>query len=884
MAAVATIHCAPSAGPEPVAVTVGVPMPRGTVAEDAAFVGRPVGGGPDFRVQGRCLALWPDRSIQWLLVSALVPPDLAVAGATIELHPAALPAAGVTGCCTGLQIDASATDGRIEVSTGRTRFTFAARGDGWLDVPGIGCAAAGSPRRVRLTSRAGEGGSGHARLDALCVEEAGPVRVVLVQRGHFPDARPLEIVARWTVVRDSASVLLELRIRNPRPAQHPGGQWDLGDPGSVAIGDLSVEIDPGAGSESIEWREGPGRPLQRHPLQDWTLYQDSSGGERWDSPNHADADGRPGVAFRGYAIRMPSAGSAPPAPCGYRAQPTACIVGAVGRTAVCLQDFWQNFPKALRVRDGRLSVGLFPAERVRPSELQGGEQKRHRIAIGFGADAIAQVEALVAPVHAWVDPAAVEASAAVAGLVRDLEDDLAWSAHVRTVVDGPGAFSERREAVDEYGWRHFGDLWADHEAVFHTGGDPFVSHYNNQYDFVRAAGVHALRTGDARWARLAREAAEHTADIDVYHTAGDRPAFNGGLFWHTDHHRPARTSTHRTYSRANAGSEDYGGGPSTEHCYTGGLLLHHFRTGDPDAREAVISQADWVIAADDGRLTLLGVIDAGPTGLASFTLDPDYHGPGRGAGNAIAALLDGYAATRARRYLAKADELLQRCIHPRDDIGARRLDDPEHRWSYLVFLQVLGMYLALKEELDERGYLFHYARHSLLHYADWMLVNERPYSELFHKLALPTETWPAHDLRKCHVMHLAARYDDRGRSDAFREAAALYHDRALADLAPFPTRHLTRPLVILAAYGHLHAYHRSLAPHSAQTLAGWRHAHDFGAPVVFLRQRDRVGATLLGRAAVVRGEVVRMLRERVARWRAGRRAAPAGGGGGGGAA
>jgi len=449
---------------------------------------------------------------------------------------------------------------------------------------------------------------------------------------------------------------------------------------------------------------------------------------------------------------------------------------------------------------------------------------------------------------------------------------------VRTIVDGPDAFTDRRVTVDEYGWRHFGDLWADHESVFDKGSEPFVSHYNNQYDFVLSAGVHALRTGDARWARLAREAADHTADIDVYHTAEDRPAFNGGLFWHTDHYRPARTATHRTYSRANAQGKDYGGGPSAEHCYTSGLLLHHFRTGDPDAREAVISQADWVIAADDGRLTLLGAIDPGPTGLASFTLDLEYHGPGRGAGNAIAALLDGYAATRARRYLAKADELLQRCIHPADDIAARRLDEPERRWSYLVFLQVLGNYLALKQELDEQDYLFHYARHSLLHYADWMLANERPYKELVHKLERPTETWPAHDMRKCHVMHLAARYDDRGRADAFREAATLYYDRSLADIEPFPTRHLTRPLVILAAYGHLHAYYRSLAPFPADTLARWRHAHDFGMPVPFVRQRDRVGATLRGRVAVVRGELRRMLRDRIGRWRAGRRATPIDGG------
>ena len=42
----------------------------------------------------------------------------------------------------------------------------------------------------------------------------------------------------------------------------------------------------------------------------------------------------------------------------------------------------------------------------------------------------------------------------------------------------------RREIIDEYGWRNFGEIYADHEAVYHQGRGPFVSHYNNQYDLI----------------------------------------------------------------------------------------------------------------------------------------------------------------------------------------------------------------------------------------------------------------------------------------------------------------------------------------------------------------------------------------------------------------
>src|SRR6185369_7874787 len=119
----------------------------------------------------------------------------------------------------------------------------------------------------------------------------------------------------------------------------------------------------------------------------------------------------------------------------------------------------------------------------------------------------------------------------------------------------------------------------------------------------------------------------------------------------------------------------------------------------------------------DGTLTFWGLLDPGPTGLATATVEPTNQIVGRGAGNSINALLDAYSASSRREYLGKAEEFVQRCIHPQDDIAALGLLEPEHRWSYLVFLQVLAKYLDLKRELGETDYAFHYARDSLLHYA-----------------------------------------------------------------------------------------------------------------------------------------------------------------------
>src|SRR5438128_12315270 len=164
--------------------------------------------------------------------------------------------------------------------------------------------------------------------------------------------------------------------------------------------------------------------------------------------------------------------------------------------------------------------------------------------------------------------------------------------------------------------------------------------------------------------------AEHVIDIDLYHTDADKAAYNHGLFWHTCHYVDADTSTHRSYPRA-AGV--CGGGPGCEHNYTTGLMLHHFLTGSPRSRRAVIELAQWVIDMDDGRKTVFRWLDRGDTGLASATVSPNYHGPGRGAGNSINALLDGYRLNGKPEFLAKLEQLIRRCVHPAENVASRNL-------------------------------------------------------------------------------------------------------------------------------------------------------------------------------------------------------------------
>src|SRR5262249_23218115 len=226
------------------------------------------------------------------------------------------------------------------------------------------------------------------------------------------------------------------------------------------------------------------------------------------------------------------------------------------------------------------------------------------------------------------------------------------------------------------------------------------------------------------------------------------------------------------------------------------------------------------------------------------------HGPGRGCGNSINALLNGWLLSGERKYLDMGEQLIRRSIHPHDDLAARQLLDVENYWSYTVFLTVLDRYLSLKVERGELNFMYAYAQASLLHYAEWMLDNESPYFDHPERLEFPTETWAAQDIRKANVLRLAAAdADEPLRSRLLRRGAGIA-DRGGGDLLRFESRSVTRALAVVLIEGlrdcHFRAFAVEPRPRPVQSF-------DFGQPEVFVPQKQRVFAQLrtprgLGRA------------------------------------
>jgi hypothetical protein len=666
-------------------VTQGVPLPRGRVTLLSQLRILDLATGAAVPAQFETLATWPDGSVRWVLAD--FPADVAAYGTAAfaltqdPFTPAPAPQSPL--------IVVPDPGGGLAVGTGVAGFRVAS--GRLLDaarLAGMGDVIAPGACDVVLTA-AGRTLRASADPGATPVlEESGPLRAVIRVDGTFRDAggSMLAYRARLRFVAGGAGVTISLTVKNGQAATHPNNVWDLGSAGSVLFDDLSLVVPlQGPGPRTFAaWGE---TNVESGPFTtSAVLYQESSGGNRWDWPTHVNRFNVVPMTMRGYEIRV----DATPRANGNRSPGFLDVLSPATGLAAGVRESWQNFPKAVRAiaAPAALSIGLWPDEFPDQHELQGGEEKEHVIALWFHGPGVspAEVEArlleLTHPLRARPQFDAVSRSGALPPMgpvsPAAFPD---WENTCRFIAFDAGdrSFFTQREEIDEYGWRNFGEAFADHETDCGTQcWDCPVSHDNNQYDTDWAALAWWLRSGEPEWLQLGDEGVRHLRDVDVYHTDADTPAYDRGLFWHTTHDTNAYTCTHRSFSAlmSPACTPYLSGGPGLGHLYTEGLLLHGYLTGDRRSFEVHEELERYLVT----RYAL----DA-PTPGSSY--EP------RAWANALTTAVEGYRRSGDQALLDLATRIV---------LDSETATNPAHdgtNFGHAMLMKALGRYLQLESDL-----------------------------------------------------------------------------------------------------------------------------------------------------------------------------------------
>ncbi|WP_394221199.1 hypothetical protein [Alteromonas gracilis] len=616
---------------------------------------------------------------------------------------------------------------------------------------------------------------------------------------NLDDDKKLVVEAKATIFISNGAISGHVTVRNPSAASHPHGKWDLGDPNSIYLNECCISLTGKTLESSLSLNSEVFSSSEHTEL---TLHQASSGFENWQSPVHVTKDNVNSLPFRGFKLYQ----SEHLLLSGEQAEPRINFYDSENTYSVQVDKFWQNFPSSAELEANTLSVSILGSRHSEKTELQPGEQKTRSISI-----APFEIQSLQVVIDSsWLRNASVLPFLPSAPCKFDTL--------IKRGIEGPSSFYQKRLDIDEFGWRHFGELYADHEKALAPDEPFFVSHYNNQYDPIFGMLTQWLLSADSRWFELADDLAKHVADIDVYHTNEDKPEYSGGLFWHTDHYVQAYTASHRTYSKHQPTGvyDDHagGGGPGGQHCYTNGLTLHYLLTGYAPSRDAALSIAQWVTNYYEGDNTFVGALLALKNSeipgvknvkTGKYPLD-------RGTGNYLQARLDRYELQGCESDIDAVSYVIAHTVSPFDDFSQLQLDNVEATWFYTVFLQAVCRFISLKEQRSEYDSGYQYAVDSLTHYANWMTSNEYAYLDKPEILEFPNQTWSGQDLRKLCVLNFASNYlTDEERTLALQKVeqlAEIIYQR----LSTSNETSSTRILCLMMQNAHYSGFQRAASP------------------------------------------------------------------------
>ncbi|MBQ15971.1 MAG: hypothetical protein CMJ65_02475 [Planctomycetaceae bacterium] len=573
-------------------VTSGVPFAQGELrSADAVALFL---AGPEQRrvpLQTEILSRWPDASVKWLLLDFQIDlqPDqksdfVLRYGKHVSRNPVKNPIL-ITDGYKGLTIDTR----RIRLHLDRKNFR--PLNAVWLDTNKDGTyddserITAAASEGIQLTDPSGRTFRAHLSRMRLVREQQGPLRACLRMHGTHSDAngRLFRYVLRLHVFRGRPDVRIDYTFINDHAAMM-----------MTPVSSLSYGLALDGDGPFTHLLQGPrDRPTRLFQLDDRRYH----------------VDGRPA---------------------GRQAQGWLSVSGPRGGLAVGVRHFWQNWPKALSLDKGRITVGLLPSF---PDGTYDGRPIRDEAKLyyylrkgrySFKIGMARTHELWVRFFHRPPDPQRL------ADHYRGLQQRLlAQPSPQRIAVTRalgtlpparPGitagydkwmagymAKHLREQAeVREYGLLNYGDWYSI----------PWDSWGNLEYDTARCFFQQYLRTGDRRYFDRAEIAAQHYVDVDVAHAVNNELQEYGGS-WQI---QPGRVWAHCVghtggyYGRYD-GERYHDEAPlvmkgayqlgliDNGHTWIGGVFDHHLLTGSRRAREIAVLATDAIARRTPTRYT-----------------------------------------------------------------------------------------------------------------------------------------------------------------------------------------------------------------------------------------------------------------------------------------
>lgn len=559
-------------------VTVGVPLPPALHA-DVNQLRLQTQSQTAVPAQFRVMSRWPDNSIRWVLVDFLA--DLSGTGGVGQYQ---LNNGGTGSAPAGsLQVINGASS--IEVRTGVLNWTVSKTAfrlfesilvdrdnDGQVDDQ---CLDTAQARGLVITE-----GVNQFRMDQIAptrivVEEQGPIRATVVVEGVHRNTSlaqdKLNFIVRITSWANLPLVKVAYSFRNmtghgaaaatPSAAAAQLAQATVAD--AIEF-DLPLLLNTGTAGALVGGHPATHAAQALTGAEFMDLQQGYTGTHDATDPNNPQPPGFNVGTGDGSSDPLqnvwPDQGDAQIAyglagklsASGQRAPGWMQMTGLNLRATAVVRDFWQMYPKQLRMQgNGLMRAGLWPAG-TWPLQVFAGSMRTHEMLLGF--DRVGSTDANLAGVYANIlndAPLAVmapkhNAAARVFGQIGVTNDTL--SSVTDVIGAGQAAMTTHLSELNS----HYGDILFDrsdgngtstgHEYGFWNWGDgkthlPAAGWENNDWEISRCALNWYACSGNIGMWKLFDSTARHFRDVDVLHsdiglrfdyTEAGNPAVSGG--------------------------------------------------------------------------------------------------------------------------------------------------------------------------------------------------------------------------------------------------------------------------------------------------------------------------------------------------------------------